>query len=205
VPERALEARPALSRLAVFAYASLVNPASAAETLGRPVDIKALVRLRGWSRGWTVARDNRTTEKTFARPDGTIPRYCLGLDISPDSASEGPNGALIELTEAELDRLDLRELRYRRAEVTDAIEPRTAAAAFDAVYAFRARPQHYRPEPPGDAIVVATYPAATEAAFAALGTDQLELYRATTPPPPVEVTPAELVTNRIPEGNPRTW
>jgi hypothetical protein len=192
-----------LSRIALFAYASLVNPASAAETLERPVEIAALARLRGWSRGWTVARDNRTTEKTLARPDGTIPRYCLGLDVSPDAASPGPNGALIELTETELDRLDLRELRYRRADVTRAIEPR--AAGFEAVYTFRARPEHYHPEAPGDAIVVATYPAAVEVAFAALGDDQLELYRATTPPPPVEVTPAKLVTDRIPAGNPRTW
>ena len=53
--------------------------------------------------------------------------------------------------------------------------------------------------------MVATYPATIEAAFAALGPGQLELYRRTTAPIPVEVTAATLVRDRIPAGNPRDW
>ena len=52
--------------------------------------------------------------------------------------------------------------------------------------------------------MIATYPATIEAAFAALGPEQLELYRATTAPTPVEVTEATLVRDRIPPGNPAT-
>ena len=197
-----MEAELAVSRLAVFGYASLVSPESAAITLGRPVEIAALARLHGHARDWTVGRDNTATEKTFARPDGSVPHYCLGLNVHPSTGAEAPNGVLIEVSQAELDRLDIRELRFHRSEVTAEIE---SSAEFDAVFAYRARPENHHPRPPADAIVVATYPRHVEAAFAELGPDQLELYRATTHPPPVEVTEATLVADAIPPGNPRTW
>jgi hypothetical protein len=197
-----LEAERAVSRLAVFGYASLVSPASAAHTLARPVEIAALARLHGHARGWTVGRDNTATEKKFARADGTIPHYCLGLNVYPAEEAKPPNGVLIEVTEAELERLDIRELRFHRTEVTDLIEP---PAGFDAVFAYRARPENHHPTPPADAIVIATYPRHVEAAFAELGSDQLELFHETTPPPPVEVTEATLVADAIPPGNPRAW
>ena len=205
-----------MSGLAVFAYGSLVSPASAAMTLGRPVELAATATLAGWTRGWTVCRDNLRTEKTFARPDGSVPRFCLGLGIEPVAIAAGraptsvgasadaraPNGALIEVSEAELARLDIRELRYRRAEVTAAVD---ADSGFEAVFAYRSRPEHHRPRPPADAIVIAAYVRAVEAAFATLDDGQLERFRASTADPPVEVCEAELVSDRIPEGNPRTW
>ncbi len=202
MPAAGVEAEPAVSGLAVFGYASLVSPASAAETLGRQVEVSALARLHGHARDWTVGRDNTATEKQFARPDGSIPHYCLGLNIHPADDAEPPNGVLIELTAPELDRLDIRELRFHRTEVTELIEP---AIDFDSVFAYRARPENHHPTPPDDAIVIATYPRHVEAAFAALGPDQLDLYRETTPPPPVEVTEATLVADAIPPGNPRAW
>jgi hypothetical protein len=197
-----VEAESPVSRLAVFGYASLVDPASAGATLGRPVEIAALARLRGHARGWTVGRDNTATEKTFARADGTVPRYCLGLNVHPAEGAQAPNGILIEVAEAELDRLDIRELRFHRTEVTAAIE---SDVAFDAVFTYMARPENLHLAPPDDAIVVATYPSHVEKAFAALGAEQLELYRATTPPPPVAVTAAALIGDAIPPGNPRAW
>jgi hypothetical protein len=204
-----VEAGLAVSRLAVFGYASLVSPASAAETLARPVEIAALARLHGHARGWTVGRDNTATEKTFARPDGSIPLHCLGLNVDPAAGAEPPNGVLVEVSEAELDRLDLRELRFHRTEVTGAIEIEPAgdgaAARFDTIFTYRARPENRFPAPPEDAIVVATYPRLVEAAFAELGREQLDLFRATTTPPPVEVTEATLVADSIPPGNPRAW
>ena len=192
-----------MTGLAVFGYASLVSPESAGITLGRPVEIAALARLHGHARGWTVGRDNAATEKTFARPDGSVPQHCLGLNVDPTDGGKPPNGVLIEVTEAELDRLDIRELRFLRSEVTEEIE--TTAVSFDAVFTYRARPDNHYPSPPDDAVVIATYPRHVEAAFAALGPDQLELYRATTPPPPVEVTDATLIADAIPPGNPRAW
>jgi hypothetical protein len=98
----------AASRIAVFAYGSLVDPASAALTLGRPVPGSSPASLPGWRRRWSVVRDNLGCEKTFARAsDGTKPRWILGLNIE-QVAREGNaaalNGALIEVSESELER-----------------------------------------------------------------------------------------------------
>jgi hypothetical protein len=197
-----------VTRIAVFGYASLVSPASASQTLGRPVEFAAVARLRGWSRAWTLGRDQQASEKTFARADGSIPRFCLGLNLEPDPAAPAPNGVLIELTEAELDRLDLREVRYDRVDVTAAIAFDHGAApanAFDLVIAYTAKPRHHHPTAPADAVIVSTYPTTIEAAFDALGPGQLELFRATTAPPPVPLIEGTLVRDEIPPGNPRAW
>ena len=107
--------------IAVFGYASLASPESASQTIGRPVEFAGVARLAGWRRAWTLGREQAKSEKTFARADGSIPRFCLGLNVEPDPDAPAPNGVLIELTEAELDRLDLREIRYDRVDVTAAI------------------------------------------------------------------------------------
>jgi hypothetical protein len=203
VPATEVEAA-GVTRLAVFGYASLVSPESAAQTLGRPVDGAVPARLQGWERGWTLGREQAKSEKTFARPDGTVPRFCLGLNLDPAPAALPPNGVLIELTEAELDRLDIREIRYRRVDVTAAVvaaEPH----GFDQVVTYVAKPQHHHPAPPDDAIVVSTYPATIETAFARLGPDQLDLFRETTTPIPVPISEATLIRDGIPPGNPRDW
>ena len=72
-------------------------------------------RLEGFSRGWTLGRDNLRSEKMFARADGSLPRFCLGLNLERDRCgiAPAPNGVLLEVTKAELERLDLREIRYR--------------------------------------------------------------------------------------------
>jgi hypothetical protein len=195
-----------MSRVAVFGYATLVSAASAGETLGRPVEFAAVARLNGWARGWTLGREQARSEKTFARLDGSVPRFCLGLNLDRDESAPAPNGVLIELTESELDRLDLREIRYLREDVTDEITVTGGDAdGFETVYAYRARPERHHPTPPDDAVIVATYPATIEAAFEALGPDQVSLYRETTASPPVEVVEAELIADGIPPGNPRAW
>ncbi len=191
-------------RIAVFGYASLVSPASAAQTLGRPVAGPIPARLEGWARGWTLGREQSASEKTFARPDGSLPRFCLGLNLDPAPDAPAPNGVLIELTEAELDRLDLREIRYRRVDVTDAVAA-AEGVELDRVITYVARPEHHHPAPPEDAVVISTYPATIEAAFERLGPGELDLFRATTAPIPVEVTDGTLVRDAIPEGNPRAW
>jgi cation transport regulator ChaC len=194
-----------MSRIAVFGYASLVSAASAGQTLGRPVADPVPARLGGWRRGWTLGREQAKSEKTFARIDGRVPRFCLGLNLDPDADAPAPNGVLIELTKTELDRLDLREIRYSRVDVTDTIEVPDGRHPFDRVITYVAKPEHHHPTPPDDAIVVSTYPAAIEAAFELLGPGQLELFRETTAPIPVEVSDATLVDDRIPPGNPRDW
>lgn len=196
-----------MSRLAVFGFASLVSAASAAETLGREVPPAPPARLRGHRRRWSTFRDNRAVEKTFAdAKTGEIPPYVLGLNVEPVSDDDGgPNGVLIELTESELDRLDVRELRFRRLDVTDAVEPAEGPLEFDRVIAYTARPEHFAPEPPPGAVILATYARTVERCFAELGPGELDLYRATTDPPPVEPIEPSLIRDEIPPGNPREW
>ena len=190
--------------LAVFAYGSLISLTSAERTLGRPVDHAGTARLPGWRRRWSQARDNLRSEKTFARPDGTIPPYCLGLNLEPGFAGPGPNGALLEVSDDELDRLQVREIRYDSVEVTDelAIE---AGAPVDRVFTFTAKPANLSPAPPPGSVILAAYARAVEAGFEALGPSQLDLFRETTGPCPVELVEAVLVRDRIPAGNPRDW
>jgi cation transport regulator ChaC len=190
-------------RLAVFAYGSLASLASAERTLGRPVRSACPARLAGWQRSWSQARDNLRSEKTFARADGTTPAYCLGLNIER-GAGPGPNGALIEVTEAELDRLAVREIRYDRVEVTAQIAA-SESLAVDRVVTFTAKRSNYAGTPPPGAIILASYARAVEAAFESLGPGQLDLFRETTGPRPVEVVEGVLVRDRIPAGNPREW
>jgi hypothetical protein len=196
-----VEAAPV--RIAVFGYASLVSTASAGQTLGRPISDPIPARLDGWARGWTLGREQAASEKTFARPDGSVPCFCLGLNLDPTPDAPAPNGVLIELSAQELDRLDIREIRYRRVDVTEEI---AGKHGFDRVVTYVARPEHHHPAPPEDAVVIAAYPATVEAAFDSLGPGQLELFRETTTPIPVEVVAgATLVRDGIPEGNPRDW
>lgn len=195
--------------IALFAYGSLVSPASFAETLGREPGSVIPARLRGWRRRWSVGRDNRSAEKTFARPDGEVPPWVIGLNVevapaeaAPSEDALAPNGALIECSDVELDRLDLREMRYRRVDVTDAIE---ADAEFDRVVAYTARDEHFFPEPPTGAVAMAPYLRAVEAAFRELGDGQWDLFLDTTGLPPVELIEPQLVRDEIPPGNPRGW
>ena len=188
----------------MFAYGSLVSRASFAETLGRePADLVA-ARLPGWVRRWSIARDNLAAEKTFADPSGTTPPWIIGLNLerSESTGDPAPNGALIEVTEAELERLDLREMRYLRVNLDASF---AADAGFDRVVAYTARPQHYSPEPPQGAVAMASYLRAIEAAFRSLGEGQWELFVQTTGLPPVDPIEPVLVRDEIPLGNPRAW
>jgi len=188
------------TRIGLFAYGSLVDPESASRTLGRPVPPPIAARLEGWRRRWSQYRDNVAVEKTFARvDDGTMPRHLLGLNIErSDSAERAPNGALLELDEEELFRLDVRELRYDRVEVPP-------VGGFDRVFTYTAKRANFAPHPPQGAAIVRAYADSVEAAFAALGDGELSLFRETTEPPPVELVDAVLVRDRIPPGNPRQW
>jgi hypothetical protein len=199
-----------MTRIALFAYGSLVDSASAGRTLGRELPAPRPARLEGWRRRWTLVRDNLRSEKTFAiEPGGEVPPWVLGLNIEPRSETggeepdEAPNGALLELSESEVERLDLREIRYDRIDVTGSVAE--AEDGFDLVVAYRAKHRHRAPEPPPGAVILASYVRAVEEAFAALGDGQREAYLRTTPRPPVELVEPVLVRDRIPQGNPRGW
>ena len=192
-------------RTAVFAYGSLVDPVSAARTLGRPVGEPLPARLEGWRRRFSLYRDNLTSEKTFATPEGEVPRTMLGLNIEPhDEPSLAPNGRLIEVTEVDLARLDVRELRYDRVDVTTAVAGESAAR-FERVIAYVAKPSHYAPNPPAGAAIIAAYARTVEAAFDGLSAAEGARYRETTLPYPVRLIEGVLIADAIPEGNPRDW
>lgn len=189
--------------LGLFGYGSLVLPESASMTLGREVGALRPARLLEWRRRFSQARDNLTCEKTFECADGRRPEWVLGLNVERGQDPAGPvNGVVIELSESELDRLDVREVRYDRVEVTGLVE---GEGLPERIVTYTAKEFHFHPEPPEDSVILATYARAVEAAFETLAPGELDAYRATTGPYPVERVEAELVVDRIPEGNPRAW
>lgn len=189
--------------LGLFGYGSLVLPESASMTLGRPVGELAQAELRGWRRRFSQRRDNLTCEKTFECEGGRRPEWILGLNVEEGEDDAGPvNGVVIELSEAELDRLDIREIRYDRVEVTELVE---GEGLPERIVTYVAKEHHFAPQPPEDAIILASYALAVEQGFDALGPGHLDTYRATTGPYPVERLEATLVVDRIPAGNPRAW
>lgn len=195
------------ARFAVFGYGSLVSRRSVAETLGHDAAPPVPARLAGWRRRWSLIRDNARAEKGFEPIDGEPFDFCLGLNLERVTGApedEWPNGALVELSEAELARLDLRELRYDRVEVTRDVRS-AGAGEFDAVFAYAAKDQNFASEPPPRSVVLASYLRACEAAFEELGPDELVTFGRTTEPVPVPVVEARLVRDEIPPGNPRAW
>jgi hypothetical protein len=205
----------------VFGYGSLVSRESASLTLGRVAPPPVPARLAGWRRRWSVYRVNTAHEKVFERVDGEPFEHVVGLNIerAPEAAEdEWPNGALIEVTEAELGRLDRREMRYDRIEVTDGVRlderpasrakaafPVAGATGLDRVYAFTAKPAHFASETPPNSIIIASYVRACEAAFNELEPDAWDQFLTTTGAMPAPVVDARLVADSIPEGNPRAW
>lgn len=191
---------------ALFAYGSLVHPESVAMTLGRSPIETSSANLRGWRRRFSVRRDNHGSEKTFSRLDGTLPEWILSLNLEPDRDSDpGPNGVLIEVCEAELVRLDRREIRYRRADVTADVQTASPGPSFERVVAYVAQPENLAVEIPPGSVVLRSYVEAVERAFTYLGADALAAFRATTEPPGAEVVDAQLAGGDIPPGNPRDW
>ncbi|MGA8217915.1 MAG: gamma-glutamylcyclotransferase family protein [Solirubrobacterales bacterium] len=189
-------------RLGLFGYGSLVLHESASMTLGRPVRDMRLARLHDWKRRFSERRDNLTCEKTFECAEGWRPEWVLGLNVEQGEDDGGAvNGVVIELTEAELDRLDIREIRYDRVEVTGSVEGEDLP---ERIVTYSAKPFHFAPEPPEDSIILASYAAAVERGFESLGPGELDHYVATTPYP-VDRHEATLVIDKIPEGNPREW
>ena len=162
--------------------------------------------LPGWRRRFSLRRDNRRSEKTFALADGSIPDWILSLNVErAEPGQGGPNGVLIEVSETELQRLDGREIRYSRVEVGGAAEAGPGTPSFDRVFAYTAKPENLAPDDPTGAVVLRSYVTAVEAAFAALGPEQLAAYAVSTEPPPVEIVEARLIRERIRPGNPRGW
>ena len=192
------------SKLGLFGYGSLVLPESAEMTLGRPVPEARPARLRGWKRRFSQGRDNLTCEKTFEIEGGHRPEWILGLNVEHGEDPAGPvNGVVIAVTEAELDRLDIREIRYDRVDVSGLVDgealperivtytakdwplpPRAARG--------RSHPRHLRERRRGRA----STPSAKASSSAT--------WR---PPGPTRSSASRPLwsSTRFPDGNPRAW
>ena len=146
-------------------------------------------------------------EKGFEPIEGDPFDYCLGLNIerAPGApADEWPNGGLIEMTAAELDRLDLRELRYDRVDVTGDVRA-GEADAFEAVFTYTAKPENFAPIPrraPSCSRPICGPARPRSRSWARTSWSCSGAARTRCPVPVVE---ARLVRDEIPEGNPRAW
>jgi hypothetical protein len=159
----------------VFGYGSLV---------ALPDAVPA--RLRGFRRVWGVAMDNTVATpgyKVYENPEGTRPAVAvafLDLVADPDAVIDG---ALIAAPDLAL--LDARERQYERIDVTATIEPRTSSKTY--TYVGRAAGRARVTDGLLDVVIQRAYVQQVERAYAALGPDALQRYRATTEPPPFPV------------------
>ena len=177
------ERRPSIDY--VFGYGSLVE-------LGEPLVKDGRVfpavpgRLRGFRRFWGAAMNNWEAtegEKHFLDPDsGLKPRIkVLYLDIEAETGST-VNGLAIPVDAARLAELDLREINYRRIDVSTAFEPTVPQRVFTYVATEAAR-DRCRDETSDAAIYVSReYVDRVRRAFAALGPGELAEFERTTEP-----------------------
>ena len=106
----------------VFGYGSLVSPVSLGSTIGRlPVRGRDFLaaELRGWERRWNygyLIAPERYTGSEVSSIDTVV---ALGIVPAPSAVM---NGVIASVSGTELARLDRRERRYERVDVTDAVE-----------------------------------------------------------------------------------
>jgi hypothetical protein len=175
-----------VSELYVFGYGSLVALPGAAPA-----------RLRGFRRVWGVAMDNTVAVpgyKVYENPEGARPAVAVAfLDLAEDPAAV-VDGVLIAAPDLAL--LDARERQYERIDVTSAIEPPPADGGKAYTYVGRAASRARVRDGALAVVIPRAYRDQVERAYAVLGPDALERYRATTEPPPFPV--AELARVDLP-------
>ena len=150
---------------------------------------------RSWNGVAILAKDELPIERMRVLPGDAADEQSRYLEATV-------NGVVIELSEAELERLGIREIRYDLVDVTDQVDGEDLP---ERIVTYTAKEFHFKPEPPEGAVILATYALACERAFDALGPGELERYLETTGPYPVERVDATLIRDARPEGNPRAW
>ena len=92
----------------VFAYGSLLNPASLSRTLPELSPAQCVpARLDGYERAFDVAfpNDGSQPDKIYRRDRGTDPALVLFANIRPTRGRIAVNGILIPVQRAALERL----------------------------------------------------------------------------------------------------
>lgn len=97
----------------LFGYGSLLSSESASKTLGRQLNAADihLSHIVGYRRTWTAPANIQLVEK-----DVIESRIALFLDLSISPATKC-NGVLLNVSDDELARLDIRERQYERITV----------------------------------------------------------------------------------------
>ncbi len=166
----------------VFGYGSLVDPRSLARTIDRLAEIGVdafQADLAGYGRRWNYG--TMAVGESVDEPGREWRIVALGLEVA---AHESVNGLIARVDDDDLAALDRRERNYDRVDVTAAM---TFAADIDVgaivTYVPRAEPveRFERSRADGTAAISKRYWDLVDAAFAALGPEQQERYRATTP------------------------
>ncbi|MGA9275329.1 gamma-glutamylcyclotransferase family protein [Ilumatobacter sp.] len=175
----------------IFAYGSLVSPASLETTIKRSVTLGTgmhVAELTGFRRAWNygseVLRGDWRSDDGTEIVGGLV--VSLGIEAAPD---ESINGVVFSVDAEELADLDWRERAYDRVDVTDQVTllESTAPARLDdrvAVYVPRevAVERYRQHRDAGTAGVRRSYWDLVDAAFAELGPAHADWYRRTLPP-----------------------
>ena len=180
----------------VFAYGSLVSPASLGRTLRRRVerdDGWIIAHLEGYGRRWNYGS---LTLRGHWNHDGVDVRagqvVSLGLEPGDDSC----NGVAVRVSEEELGRLDWRERDYERTDVTELISF-AGGSVEGRVVTYVPRPsaidRYVQARDIGRAAVRREYWDLVHDAFAALGGHHLDHLATGTPAPDVPIVDVTLV------------
>ena len=104
----------------VLGYGSLMNVESASRTLKREIKLSDLIQvnLLGYARVWTV-KDKIYSEKLAKRVDAVF----LNIEKS-SNFGQGINCILIKITQAELEKIKIREKNYNCIDVSNSVKPK---------------------------------------------------------------------------------
>lgn len=139
----------------LFGYGSLINPKSIQRTLGREIKVEYLIEamIYNYVRKWQVVDWVIIEEYNMEKP---IP--AIFLDMVRQSGAM-TNGILIPIFENELDKMDKRERKYDRVNVSNLIEPRIS----EYIFTYIGKKEHTTP--PKESCVLLEYEKIIEEGF----------------------------------------
>lgn len=187
----------------IFGFGSLVDPDEFVRYVGYQPAMEvewAPARLNGHGRAWNVGMNNmiaRPDDKFYVtadnrRYDGIV--VTLGVVANRDCAV---NGVVFRVERRALQRLDRRERRYDRVDVSGSIATSAQLRPGSTVYTYiptsEALAVGLEGIKSGTGAVSRSYYDRVERAFAQLGEGQLAQYRATTPEPTVAITELQVI------------
>jgi|GEM_PF-1372596 len=195
-------------KIYVFAFGSLVDPASLSRTIGRDdwvLEDFPLATLKGYKRVWNIAMDNRVSEPGYKRyvhedAPNTAPQvYVCFLNIVPDP-SQQVVGAFVAVKEDEFAHLKRRERNYEAVDVTaDMAHPPLDGRVFTFMGLAGAKVRFEAGSVAGTLVINVAYQSMVETAYRARGKAAFANYLASTETPEA-VEFMALKTVRLPES-----